>query len=102
MSVRAPILLSASLVALVALIGFPADPEGLLLLTPALAVLLPLLLGCYPGEDSVAGLASWFSRVRLADTGRTALLSLRCFDRVSVGSGFSTANGSRGPPSFAL
>jgi len=102
MSVRTPILLSALLVTLVAAIGLHGDPEGLLLLTPALAVLVPLLLGSYPGEASFRGLASWFSRVRLADAGRTALLSLHCPDRISVGSGFSTANGSRGPPSFAL
>jgi hypothetical protein len=102
MSVRAPILLSALLVAVVAVIGLPGDPEGLLLLTPALALLVPLLLGSYPGEASVRGLASWFSRVRLADTGRTALLNLHCSDRLSAGSGFSAANGSRGPPAFAL
>jgi hypothetical protein len=102
MSVRAPILLSALLVAVVAAIGLSGDPGGLLLLTPALALLIPLLLGSYPGESSVRGLASWFSRVRQTDTGRAAFLSLDFSDRHSAGSGFSVANGSRGPPAFAL
>lgn len=102
MSVRTPVLLSVLLVTAVAAIGLHGDPEGLLLLTPALAVLVPLLLGSYPGEGSVRVLASWFSGIRTADAGRAALLSFCCFDRVSVGSVFPAANGSRGPPAFAL
>jgi hypothetical protein len=101
MSVRAPILLFALLVATVAATALPGDPEGILLLTPALAVLLPLLLGSYPGEDSVRGLATWFSKVRVAETGVPALLSLACRGLLADGPGFSVANGSRGPPLFA-
>lgn len=102
MSVRAPIALSALLVAVVAATATHGDPNGLMLLTPVLAVLVPLLLGSYPGEQAVRELATWFSRARLGDTGRSVLLKLHCRDRFVEGTGFSDANGSRGPPGFAL
>ena len=102
MSARTPIALFALLVAVVAATAAHGDPNGLMLLTPALALMLPLLLGSYPGERTVRELTSWFSRAGLSDTGQTALLKLHCCDRLVVGAGFSAANGSRGPPSFAI
>jgi hypothetical protein len=102
MSVRAPIALFALLVAVVAAAASHGDPNGLMLLTPVLAVMLPLLLGSYPGVRTVRKLASWFSRAVLGDTGRAGLLVLHCCDLFVEGAGFPAANGSRGPPSFAI
>ena len=98
MLIRLPILLFALLVATVAATAMPGGQEGLLLLTPAVALLIPLLIGSYPGESSIRSLASWFSKIRLPETGSTALLTLVSCDRQCAGPSFSAANGSRGPP----
>ena len=98
MSLRTPILLAALLVAAVVAIAAPGSSAGLLLLTPALAVLLPLLAGAYPGEKSVARLASWFARALVPDTSGAVSLDFSTPLPRSVQAGFSFANGSRGPP----
>jgi hypothetical protein len=98
MSVRAPILPVAFLAAAVLAIVLPGDPAGLLLLTPALTVLLPLLASAYPGERSVAKLASWLSRVRVPDTAGSVSLALDAAFARPACIGFTAANGSRGPP----
>jgi hypothetical protein len=102
MSVRTPILLALLLAGAMFAVSLPGDPAGLLLLTPAVAVLLPLLFSAYPGETAVARLTSWFARLRLPDVTGAASAALT-FTFTPVGhTGFSSANGSRGPPAFAL
>ncbi len=102
MSLRTPILLVALLVAAVAAIAGPGSSAGLLLLTPALAVLLPLLAGAYPGERSIARVASWFARVRRPEFGRPAAVTLAASWPLSLRDGFTAANGSRGPPVLSV
>ena len=60
MSVRSPLAPVAFLTLAVCLIAVPESASGLLLLTPALVLVLPLLFSVYPGEKSVVRLASWF------------------------------------------
>ena len=98
MSVRTPILPVVFLAAAVFAIVLPGDPAGLLLLTPALAILLPLLASAYPGEKAVTKLASWFSRLRLPDISGPGTQALATFVPRSARNGFNGANGSRGPP----
>ena len=98
MSARTPIVPVALLTAAVLAIVLPGDPAGLLLLTPALALLLPLLASVYPAEKAVHNLATWISRVRIPAAGgsgaRELTLALSSFNR----DGFAASNGSRGPP----
>ncbi len=98
MTKLSPIFLVTFLIAAVFLIALPGDPAGLLLLTPALAILLPLLAGAYPGERAASRLASWFARAVAADTAGSNPVELPCLLPRSVRAGFSFADGSRGPP----
>jgi hypothetical protein len=102
MSVRTPILLALFLVAAVVAIAAPASAPGLLLLTPALAVLLPLLFSFYPGEKSVARLASWVARIRIPERSGSAFLALAFDSPAPAWVGFSSATGSRGPPLLSV
>lgn len=98
MPARAPILPFVLLAALVFAIVLPGNPAGLLLLTPALAILIPLLAGGYPGERSMTRLASWLSRLPRPSLSRPAALVLSAFGPRSRRDGFSLANAGRGPP----
>jgi hypothetical protein len=102
MPLRTPTLLALLLAGAVLAIGMPGSSAGLLLLTPALAVLLPLLFSAYPGEKAAARLASWFARAGIPDTAASASTALAAPFNLAVRAGFSSANGSRGPPRFAL
>jgi hypothetical protein len=95
---RTPILPVAILAAAVVAIALQGDPAGLLLLTPALTVLLPLLAGTYPGEKSLKGLAAWLSSVRFPEVSGAPPLALSIAIRRSTLEGFTASNGSRGPP----
>lgn len=100
MSVRTPILLVALLVAAVIAVAASGSAAGLLMLTPALAVLLPLLAGNYPGEKSVARLVCWVSRLRRTDlAGSIRPPPFTTWTRPTR-DGFAAANGNRGPPLF--
>ena len=97
MVARTPILPAALLAAILLGVALSGDSHSLLLLTPALALLIPLLFGAYPGERSVRAIASWFSS--LGESGRQAALwLLPSCDRIFASLGTSAANGSRGPP----
>jgi hypothetical protein len=102
MASRTPILPVALLVAAVLVIVLPGDPAGLLLLTPALAVLLPLLASAYPGEKSITRLASWFSRALRTDASRPATSALAASRELFRREGFTLSNRSRGPPRLSL
>lgn len=102
MFVRTPLIPAAFLMLVVAAVAMPGSAAGLLLLTPALAVLIPLLFSVYPGEKSVAKLVSWFARVRLPDTSRIPAQALASILAFSAGDGFGSANRGRGPPSLSL
>ncbi len=98
MSLRTPILLVALLIAAVAAIAGPGSSAGLLLLTPVLAVLMPLLAGAYLGERSIARVASWFARALRPDFSGPVSTPLAASWIRSLRDGFTAANGSRGPP----
>lgn len=92
----------ALLVGAVLAVVLPGDPAGLLLLTPALAVLLPLLASAYPGEKSITRLASWFSRALRPDASRSGTIALAASRELFRGEGFTLPNRSRGPPLLSL
>lgn len=98
MFVRSPLALVALLALAVCAIALPESGSGLLLLTPALVLVLPLLVNFYPGEKAVGRLASWFSKVRRPEFRRVASAPLFAGFLLSIRSGFCAANGSRGPP----
>jgi hypothetical protein len=76
----------------------PGDGSGLLMLTPALALILPLLFSAYPGERSLAKLTSLLSRLSLPDVSRPPITSLFTGPARPALAWFPEANGSRGPP----
>lgn len=98
MFVRSPLAPVALLALVVCAIAVPDSGSGLLLLTPALALVLPLLFSFYPGEDSVARLASWFSRLHLPVVSGIASTPLPSGSFYSAAAGFCGANAGRGPP----
>ncbi len=102
MSVRSPLAPVAFLTLAVCLIAVPESASGLLLLTPALVLVLPLLFSVYPGEKSVVRLASWFSRLRLPEASRIASTPLSVPSFFSASAGFFGANAGRGPPRLSL
>jgi hypothetical protein len=102
MFVRSPLALVAFLALAVCAITVPEGSSGLLLLTPALAFVLPLLFNSYPGEKSVARLASWFARLSLPAASAVPTIPLFNESFFSASAGFCGANAGRGPPSFSL
>jgi hypothetical protein len=90
------LLLAATVVAAT----LPADAAGLLLLTPALALVLPLLFGLYLGEASVARLACWFARALSPQAARPVTPTLGGGFSFCLSTGFSGACAGRGPPAF--
>lgn len=100
MLVRVPMALFLLLAATVLAATLPADPAGLLLLTPALFLVVPLLFGLYLGEASVARLASWFARALSPEVARPVSRKVRGAFSFCLSTGFSGACAGRGPPSF--
>jgi hypothetical protein len=100
MLVRVPTALVLLLAAIVLAATLPADPAGLLLLTPAIVLVLPLLFGFYLGEASVARIASWFARALSPEVARPVVASLSGGFSFCLSTGFSGACAGRGPPSF--
>jgi hypothetical protein len=100
MLVRVPMALVLLLAATVVAATLSADPAGLLLLTPALALVLPLLFGLYLGESSVARLASWFARALSPEVARPASQTVGVGFSFCLSTGFSGACAGRGPPAF--
>jgi hypothetical protein len=98
MLVRVPMALVVLLAATVLAATSSADPAGLLLLTPALMLVLPLLFGRYPGEQSVARLASWFARALSPETARPVSQTINGGVSFCLNTGFSGACAGRGPP----
>jgi hypothetical protein len=98
MVLRTPLLLVAVVATAIVALALPGDGSGLLILTPALAMVLPLLFSAYVGERSLARLTSLLVRLRLSEAGRSAASSLVTAVARPSASWFSDANGSRGPP----
>jgi len=102
MFARSPLALVALLALVVCAIAVPESASGLMLLTPALALVLPLLFSFYPGEMSVARLASWFARLRFPAVSGIASTPLSSGSFFSAPAGFFGANAGRGPPFLSL
>jgi hypothetical protein len=88
------------LVATVLATTLPADSAGLLLLTPSLALVLPLLFGFYVGEESVTRIASWFARALAPERSSPGPGVLAEGFSFCLSTGFSGACAGRGPPAF--
>jgi hypothetical protein len=100
MLVRTPLIPVTLLALVVAALALPGDPTGLLLLTPALALVLPLLLGRYPGETSVARLSSWFARAVSPQPSRHVPALASAGFSFCLNTGFRGERAGRGPPAF--
>lgn len=98
MSVRTPVLSTVLLAAIILGCALSGDTHSLLLLTPALAILIPLLSGFYVGERSLEKLASLLSRFGMGRGRSVDFCLLSLCDWLFAGPDTSAANGSRGPP----
>jgi hypothetical protein len=87
----------------VALVGTASGDLGLLLgLTPALALLIPLIAGLFPGEGAIAAAVRWLDSVRYRGHARPRPASLDFITAMSPSGLAGLGFGTRGPPASAL
>lgn len=91
-----------AVLAAIALVGLPSEDPGLLLgLLPAIAVLVPLVVGLFPGERAIGVAGRWLEGIGRGRSSSVPPVSLD-FVPASVSSRLTGLGfGTRGPPANA-